>query len=130
MACWNGRDHSQYLEAALHWKQHCFVGNGSALTEKSLWDLNKLSRLLITFRESPLFDRRSFIEKLEAQLRDAKPALKQLASEIIWLLLLFVSNSQMGASAKRERISRIWSLSGEPLPQSRWMDDRAPLRRC
>jgi 5-methylcytosine-specific restriction enzyme B len=124
MAVWNGREHSeQVLEAAEHWKRQCFAGSGSVFTERSLWDEAKLFQLLETFRENPLLDRRSFIDKLEVQLEGSEVALQQLASEVLWLLLLFVSNAQMGPAAKRDRIERVWALSGEPFPDTRWMGD-------
>jgi 5-methylcytosine-specific restriction enzyme B len=124
MAVWNGREHSkEVLQAAEHWRQQSLEDDGSVFSQRSLWDLNKLSRLLETFRANPLFDRRSFVEKLEVQLQNADPEIQQLAAEVIWALLLFVSDGQMGASAKRERISRIWALSGEPLPDTQWLDD-------
>lgn len=124
MAVWNGREHTQQvLAAAEHWKQRCFVGDGSVFTDRSLWSADKLSQLLETFRENPLHDRRTFVEKLEAQLRGADPDLQQLAAEVVWFLLLFVANLQMGPVAKRQRVERIWALSAERLPSTPWMED-------
>jgi DNA-directed RNA polymerase specialized sigma24 family protein len=64
----------------------------------------------------------SFFEKLERQLRPARPDTKKLAAEMLWLLYLFPLDTK--GDTKREHIKRVWEWSGEPLDSSNpWLGD-------
>jgi 5-methylcytosine-specific restriction protein B len=44
---------------------------------------------------------------------------KQLAAEMLWILLLFPSN--ISGKKKRETVLEIWSWSGKPLDNQHWL---------
>jgi hypothetical protein len=65
------------------------------------------------FVENPITGDRSFYDKLKEQLGPGTPAVKKLASECLWLLLLFVSETTFSAPRKRERILEVWAQAGD-----------------
>jgi len=71
----------------------------------------------------------AFYNKLRTQIGNARPKIMQLASEAVWLLLLFVYEQSFGIETKRERISEVWNFSGEPLPNSELLADDCGWQR-
>ena len=53
--------------------------------------------------------------KLRRQLGQSSSPAQRLAAEMLWALLLFPSN--MKARIKRQQITDLWGLAGQPLPQ-------------
>jgi 5-methylcytosine-specific restriction protein B len=106
MAIWNGRPNApKVLEAAQHWRQECLLGDGGIFSGESLWNLANLDEVKSAFLDNPIQGSDKFIDKLEQQVSACTPAAKRLAAEALWLLLLFVSESQMGPTSKRDRVS-------------------------
>ncbi len=73
------------LNAGEHWKKVALLGEGN------------------------------FFEKLQTRLETTEPEVKQLASEMLWLMLLCPDN--IGAPKKRSGAKTIWDWSAEPFPQ-------------
>ncbi len=125
MSRWTGEpDIGAVLEAADAWKERCFLSDGSLFTGQNLWSIPFLNEVLKRFAENPIEgSSRDFIDKLSEQMKGASAQAIQLAAEVIWFLLLFPSPSSMKAETKREAISKVWSWSGEPLPESKFLGD-------
>jgi len=102
------------LKAAGEWRDRCFVGDGSVLSDRSLWTTGNLAELRKYFVESPIEGTsENFFEKLEQQLTPASPETRQLAAEMMWVMFLFPSN--VTHKKKREGVTRIWAWSGNQL---------------
>ena len=128
MAVWTGHKHTPHvIKAANAWRQTCLLHDGSVFSDRSLWTQQNISELKTLFVDNPVLGTKSFYDKLHEQISDAGPEISQLASEAVWLLLLFVSERNFGIDKKRERISEVWNFSGEPLPTSEHLADD-PLR--
>jgi hypothetical protein len=111
------------LEAGDAWRERCFLGTTSVLTERALWTLPHLNDLLARYADHPITGKRDFLDKLEEQLSGAPAATTQLAAEILWFLHLFPSGRTLSGATKREQISKVWSWSGESAPSTRFLDD-------
>src|SRR5262245_8611815 len=119
MATWTGQSQTTVIvSAAEAWKRRCLLASSSVLSDQSLWTQNSADILKRLFVDNPILGDRSFYDKLQEQIGAASPAVKQLAAEAIWLLLLFVSDRSFSVEKKRERLAAIWALSGEQLPSS------------
>jgi MoxR-like ATPase len=92
------------------WKTKCLLADESIFSADSLWSLQNLDLIDKYFVRNPLSDKATFIEKFRTQLEPSPQQVKQLASEMMWFLLLFSSN--ITGSTKREIITTIWSWSG------------------
>ena len=124
MATWVDRPNSrEVLDAAERWKQQCLIDDGGLFSSERLWSAANADNLCNAFLGNPILGSEKFIDKLERQLRNSPATVQKLAAECLWLLFLFVADNQMGAIAKRERIRRIWSLSGSPAPESSLLSD-------
>src|SRR5579862_1436936 len=106
----------EVLEAALHWKDRCLLSNASVFSEAEIWSPHNIDSLDRYFVQNPLEGKSSFIDKLRIQLTPADSAVKQLAAEMIWALLLFPSN--LSGEKKRESVLEVWSWSGAPIDHS------------
>lgn len=111
------------LEAGDAWRERCFLGSTSVLTDHALWTLANLNDLLTRYADHPITGKRDFLDKLEEQLNGAPAATTQLAAEVLWFLHLFPSERTLGPSTKREQILKVWSWSGEAAPASPFLDD-------
>lgn len=125
MARWTGQPEiEKVLEAADAWRKRCVEGNGSILTDRSLWTAANLSDVLDRFVKHPILgSSRDFIDKLSEQLDGAPAVSIQVAAEVIWFLFLFPSDSSMKPDTKRKAIEKIWALSGEQL-NSPYLEDQ------
>ena len=124
MATWTGQNQAPAIvSAAEAWKQRCMLANGSVLSDQSIWTKDNVDTLKRLFVDNPILGDRSFYDKLEEQISAASPAIKQLAAEAIWLLLLFVSQRSFSVEKKRERLAAIWAQSGQELPASPLLAD-------
>lgn len=110
------------LRAAQHWKEVGLLSDSSVFDRGAVWTLPNLEALDQHFVNQPDEGEGNFYEKLEAQLEPTEPGVKQLAAEMLWLMLLCPSN--IGELKKREGIKSIWEWSGEPFPEdSAWVAD-------
>ena len=53
--------------------------------------------------------------KLGRQLAEAAPQAQQLSAEMLWVMSLFPAN--IGHEAKQNLVRKVWSFSGQELPQ-------------
>lgn len=124
MARWTGDPEVvSVLEAGDAWRERCFVGSTSILTDRALWTLFNLNDLIVRYADHPIAGKRDFLDKLQEQLESAPAATTQLAAEVMWFLHLFPSGRTLGAATKREQILKIWSWSGDAAPTSPFLDD-------
>lgn len=108
------------LRAAAEWRTRCLESDGSVFSDKMLWSVDNLTEVRKDFIDNPDEGDRTFLEKLEDQLRNSSAAAKQLTAEMLWLMLLCPSNITI--KTKRDQIKLAWSWSGESLA-----DDLPPL---
>jgi 5-methylcytosine-specific restriction protein B len=101
------------LAAATRWKECCLLSNGSIFSEAEIGTPQNIDLLDKYFVQNPIEGKSSFIEKLGIQLKPSEPAIKQLAAEMIWALLLFPTN--ISGNKKRESVLQVWSWSGVPI---------------
>lgn len=126
MARWTGEaEIVDVLAAAAAWRERCIVNDGSVLTDAALWTLTNVDDLHRRFTEHPIEGSdQTFFEKLKVQLDTAAPAVKQLAAEVVWLLLLFPHADKMQPTTKRSRITEVWGWSGTELqPNTPYLED-------
>lgn len=102
--------------AAQHWAQTCLLAEGSVFTDESLWNKPNFSALDRFYVQNLDEGEGNFFGKLEKQLAPAPAAVKRLAAEVFWVMYLFPSDTAMNADTKRAQINKVWSWSGEPLP--------------
>jgi hypothetical protein len=113
------------LEAGDAWRERCFLGSTSILTDRALWTLPNLTDLVTRYADNPILGKRDFLDKLQEQLKDAPPATTHLAAEVMWFLHLFPSGRTLSAATKREQILKIWSWSGDAAPSTPFLEDGA-----
>lgn len=119
-------DASPIYGAAEQWRNRCLLSDGSIFSsEKHLWTEENFDELDEHFVQNLDAGEGDFFEKLEVQLSDGSPESKQLMAELDWLLLLFAS--RISTPKKRQDICRIWSWSGETLPEDHAMLSDAVL---
>lgn len=115
-------DAEAIVKAAEHWKNSALLFDGSAFDAGQLWTSDHLDALDKNFVNQLNGGEGNFFQKLETQLEATKPEAKQLAAEMLWLMLLCPSN--IGASKKRDGIKTIWNWSKIPFPaDSPWLTD-------
>lgn len=119
MATWTGYETTPaVLAQADAWKSRCLQGSGSVFSDQALWTTENFAELRTHFVDNPILGDQKFYEKLALQLEGARPEVAKLAAEALWLLLMFVGDSYFGAATKTDRISEVWELSGDQLPQT------------
>ncbi len=103
-------------EAAQKWRDTALEAGQSVFTDnKKLWTQPLLDELVQHYVQNLVPSRGDFLPKLKEQLAEGSDSCRQLMAEILWLLLLFPSPSNMGAATKREIVTETWSWSGEKL---------------
>jgi len=116
MARITNRDITPILNAAFEWRDKCLTGDGSFFSQKRLWTLSNVENFNKYFVENLIYEgEETFYQKLEIQLKDAPLETKQLAAEMMWVILLFPR--KISPQKKAIDIKKIWDLSGEPLEQ-------------
>ena len=120
MATWtDGKElNSEILNALEEWCNKCLLNKGSVFTEKNLWTEENFSFLENKFVENPIYAEGGFFENLKIQLNDAPVDVVQLASEMLYLLILFVNKDSFTIKKKIYRITELWDLSKESIPNS------------
>jgi hypothetical protein len=109
-------DQPAILNAAQQWKQKCLLSDGSGFSNSPLWTISNFAILDERFIKKPITGDQPFLDKFRHQLESTPGAVKQLAAEMLWLLLLFPTN--IGGVRKRHNIMEVWSWSGENLDGS------------
>jgi 5-methylcytosine-specific restriction protein B len=105
-----GREGSGPLsEAGQIWLSKALLANGSVLSDRPLWTLDNVRALENYFSNNPDTGEGDFFDKLETQLEPCAPEVKQLAAEMLWLMLLCVSN--IGADKKRSSVARVETVN-------------------
>lgn len=112
-------DAQPLIDAGATWIDKCLAQGLSIFTDRPLWNSENLQALVTYFTDNPETGSGSFFEKLETQLLDCNAEAKQLAAEILWLMLLSPHN--IGPAKKRESITRVWSWSGDELDTDQQM---------
>lgn len=118
MARWTGDNEIDgVLAAGSAWRTRCLESDGSILSDRALWTVDNLKALYSLFADNPIEGTdANFFEKLHTQLTDAQTELVQLAAEAVWLIALFPHADGMQPETKRQRVTEIWSWSGEVAP--------------
>ena len=101
------------LKAASEWRQLCLINGGSLFSNNTLWNSLYLAEIERDVVNSQLELEGNFMQRLKEQLASVSPEAKQLTAEMLWLLFLCASN--ISVKTKREQITTIWALAGEPL---------------
>jgi MoxR-like ATPase len=109
-------DQPPILNAAQQWKQKCLLSDGSVFSNSPLWTRSNFTILDEHFVRKPIIGDQPFLDKFRQQLDSTPGSIKQLAAEMLWLLLLFPTN--IGGPKKRHNIMEVWSWSGENLDSS------------
>lgn len=100
------------FNAANVWKERCLLKNGSAFSDDAVWTSPHIDALNQYFVNNLDEGEGDFFSKLEAQIAPTTPEVKQLAAEMMWIMLLCPSN--IGPDKKRESVKRIWEWSAKP----------------
>lgn len=104
------------LSAAAEWRERSLLGGESVFRPGTdLWIGAYLDELKRYFVDQPDYSGASFLEKLKGQLGPASSGAKQLAAEMLWVMMLFPSN--VGAPAKTDLVATVWDWSGTPFPR-------------
>ena len=104
------------FNAAEKWKKKCLLASGSIFSEDAVWSMENISALNQYFVNNLDEGEGDFFSKLEAQISPTEPEVKQLAAEMMWVMLLCPSN--IGPDKKKESVLRIWEWSGKPFQPS------------
>ncbi len=106
-------DRDAVYAAADGWRQRCLLADGSVFGQTSLWTGEHAAELVRHFIDQPDEGKRSFEEKLKDQLEGASTEAIQLAAEMLWVMMLFPSNTKR--ERKIELVRTVWNWSGVPL---------------
>jgi len=80
------------LAIAEQWKQKCLLDGGSIFTDQSIWTPENVAHLETYFVNNLDYGEGNFLTKLESQLTEAPAAAKLLCAEMMWVMLLCLSN--------------------------------------
>ena len=117
-------DPEPIFRAAEHWRTQALRGDGSVLSEKTLWRLEHLEAIDRYYVNNVDETDRTFLEKLKEQLTPTTPETKELVAEMLWVMLLCPSN--VTAEKKREDVNLVWGWSGQALsPDLQWLGTQA-----
>lgn len=98
------------LSIAEHWKQKCLLGGGSIFTDQAIWTVENVVHLETYFVNNLDYGDGNFITKLESQLADAPASAKLLCAEMMWVMMLCLSN--ILPPSKRSTIGTIAQWAG------------------
>ena len=108
------------LDASQLWKEVNLLLDGTIFAQKPVWTLPYLQDLKQHFIDQSDEGDGNFFDKLKRLLDPAKPEVKQLAAEMLWVMYLCPDN--MNVSTKHDQIRHAWEWSGEPFPEdSDWV---------
>jgi hypothetical protein len=121
----NAPAESLLVSSAQRWRDRCLLSDRSVLTDEYVWTLDNIRQLILHYVENPDLSDRTFFDKLKDQLSAADPGARKLAAEMLWVMYLIVHESAMHAATKRLQIEKVWSWSGEPVPDDPHLLDEA-----
>jgi len=105
------------IATAEQWKNNCLINNQSLFSKNNLWTLENVNQFKNYFSDNLIEGNdETFYQKLKIQLNDAPPAVKQLAAEMLYVILLFPR--KITAHRKAEDVRLIWGWSGASLDDS------------
>ena len=107
------------LRAASEWRDRALLQGLSIFSDRALWSISNFEDLRGFYVGAEDEGEGSFLEKLKVQLAESGSEVKQLAAEMIWLLVL--CSKSIAAATKKASIEEVWSWSGEAIPDSRWL---------
>jgi 5-methylcytosine-specific restriction enzyme B len=101
-----GHDITPVLNVVVTWRDRCLLDQGSLFSDTMLWTQPHVAELVKYYVGNIIEGGdATFLEKLRRQLTPASPGAKQLAAEMYWVMLLFVS--KFSAIKKRKDIVEI-----------------------
>ncbi len=101
--------------AAEKWIDCALRNDDSLFTPgKPIWSRDGLAELRTRFLECPDVGEGNFYEKLKTQLEGCSAEAYQLMAEVLYVHLLFISESWMGGDKKKERLEEVLGW-GAPL---------------
>ncbi|MEY9234050.1 5-methylcytosine-specific restriction protein B [Bradyrhizobium japonicum] len=113
---------TKVLMAAQNWRDVALLRGNSIFTGNEVWSTASIEIFDRVFTQNPDETNRPFSAKLQDQLAACSSEVKQLAAEVLWLLLLCPSN--ISSERKRENIRTIWEWSQSPYPSdNEWLAD-------
>ena len=102
--------------AAKKWIDCALRNDDSLFTPgKPIWSRDGLAELRTRFLERPDVGDGNFFQRLETQLEGCSAEAYQLMAEVLYVHLLFISDSWMRDDRKKERVERVLGW-GAPLP--------------
>ncbi len=104
------------LQAAEYWRDRCLLDMGAVFTEQHLWTSENILILSQNFANHLTTGQGDFFSQLEQQLKPESKAVKQLVSEMIWVIYLFPVPQSLRLDTKIKQIHQVWGWSGEPFP--------------
>jgi hypothetical protein len=105
------------LATTERWKNSCLIKDGSLFSANNLWTLENVNQFKSFFVDNLIEgNEETFYQKLKTQLSNSSAEVKQLAAEMLYVVLLFPRKITAHRKAKDVRL--IWSWSGESLNES------------
>src|SRR5579872_2483989 len=104
---------SSILDAAEQWKCSCLLADRSVFSGTQLWSPVNLQIMGQQFGRDFSSAGGDPVQRIQAALSPTPAAVRQLAAEMLWLLLLFPS--ELSAANKRQVVVKTWSLSGSEM---------------
>ena len=105
------------IATAERWKNNCLIKDGSLFTIGDLWTPQNINQFKRFFSDNLIEgNEETFYQKLKTQLADSPAEVKQLAAEMLYVILLFPRKIKAETKAKDVRL--IWSWSGKSLDES------------
>lgn len=124
MARYNpNHDAGPVFAAVAEWRDRCLLADGSMLFPgRTLWNTETLAQVRAAFTDGREEGKDSFLVKLRRQLDPQPDPARELTAELLWILLLFPSNT--GAAKKRENILDVLSWrAAQTEPDGQWLGD-------
>lgn len=100
-------ERQEVYQAATIWKEQCLIEDGSLLTHHQIWTKENLLNLKHRLVDTPLYDKRSFDEKLKLQLADAPQPIYQLAMEVLVMYYLFPTSGSVRYETKIRKLKDV-----------------------
>lgn len=105
-------DIGDIYRAAENWRNQCFIEDGSIFSEKEkLWTPKLLNEIVELVIKNEDVSGDSFLIKLERQLSVGSLKSRQLMAEVLWLIFLFQSTSNISTVNKKRQVTKVWLWS-------------------
>jgi 5-methylcytosine-specific restriction protein B len=110
----NSLEFQSMYDAARNWANRCLVEDRSLFDEEIIWTKANCAELMTYYVNNLDTSERSFMTKLEDQLKPASPSAKRLAAEMLWPMYLFTAS--LKPATKVAKIGQVWQWTGMPFP--------------